>query len=316
MNENNRSQVVTGTILIGIGMIFLLQTMGIIHHLSWRIFFRFWPVFLIFIGLNILFKRTRIWWIVPILIILTFIGLIIVYQPSFPYDYHYEYEYERPYRVEDRSGIYRSSMELNQDVKELEIDVNFSAGKIDISKSRDSNELYSANLKYDYYRPDVSYNFNEQTGQGSLKIEQRQKRDWLNITRYHNDWNIYLTNKVPVDLRINAGAGDFNLNLDELQVENLHVNTGAGNLEIDLGQTTKSLVLNSGAAEIDLNIPEGIGVEIEHTGVISSNNFIEEGLIQNNNIYRTKNFEGAADIITIKINASASKIDIDFYRVN
>ncbi len=311
MNDNNRSQIVTGTILIGIGLIFLLQTMGIIYHLNWRLVFHYWPVLLIFIGLNILFKKTKLWWIVPILIILAFLALIIVQQPSFPY----EYQYGR-YRAREGSGIYRSSMEINNELKELDIDVNFSAGRVDITKSRDDNELYSANLKYANYQPDVNYSFNKVSGRGFLKINQLQQREWYNISRFHNDWSIYLTPEIPIDLKVNAGAGEFNLKLDELQIQNLSVNIGAGSLEIDLGSSAKNLVLNSGAAAVDLNIPEGVGVEIESTGVISANNFTDKGLIKNNNKYRTKNFEEAAETMRIRINASASKINIDFYSVN
>src|SRR5690554_1465766 len=116
MDDTRRSRIFSGTILICLGLVLLLQTMGIIQSLNWSFLVKFWPLLLIFAGLNILFKRSRFWWLVPVLVIISFITLLIIGQPSFPgrdhhyhyeynyeYEYDYDYEYESPYSNEEHS---------------------------------------------------------------------------------------------------------------------------------------------------------------------------------------------------------------------
>ena len=108
MDETRRSRIFSGTILICLGLVLLLQTMGIIQSLNWNFLLKFWPLLLIFAGLNILFKRSKLWWLVPVLLIISFITLIIIGQPSYPgrdynYEYNYEYEDESPYSNEEYS---------------------------------------------------------------------------------------------------------------------------------------------------------------------------------------------------------------------
>ncbi|HLV10658.1 MAG TPA: DUF5668 domain-containing protein [Halanaerobiales bacterium] len=112
MDDTRRSRIFSGTILICLGIVLFLQTMGIIQSLNWSFLVNFWPLLLIFMGLNILLKRSRLWWLVPVLVIISFITLIIIGQPSFPgrdyhyhYEYNYEYDYESLYSNEEHSYL-------------------------------------------------------------------------------------------------------------------------------------------------------------------------------------------------------------------
>ena len=77
--NKNRSAYIIGLILIGIGLLFLLNTMGVATFQVWYFLFKFWPVILILIGLNIILKKTALWWIVPILIFVIFVGAIVIF---------------------------------------------------------------------------------------------------------------------------------------------------------------------------------------------------------------------------------------------
>lgn len=48
-----------GIILIFLGLLFLLNNFGIVPWSVWSVLWRAWPVFLIFIGLEAIFGKTR-----------------------------------------------------------------------------------------------------------------------------------------------------------------------------------------------------------------------------------------------------------------
>src|SRR3990172_5801485 len=62
MNNNTyRSSLVGPVILIGFGVILLLNNLGLLSWTIWDTLFRLWPVILIAIGLDILIGRRSLW---------------------------------------------------------------------------------------------------------------------------------------------------------------------------------------------------------------------------------------------------------------
>ena len=52
---------VWGIFLVFLGIIFLLQALEVITWGLWRTLWRFWPVLIIIIGLDILLRRRNVW---------------------------------------------------------------------------------------------------------------------------------------------------------------------------------------------------------------------------------------------------------------
>jgi hypothetical protein len=48
-----------GLLLIAIGTIFLLKSLGVIQLTVWQIFRTYWPVLLILLGISIIMRRSR-----------------------------------------------------------------------------------------------------------------------------------------------------------------------------------------------------------------------------------------------------------------
>jgi len=64
-------------ILIGLGIIFLLNTLDILPWSVWGSLWRFWPIILILIGIEILLGRTGAGWGVSLLISLALVALLV-----------------------------------------------------------------------------------------------------------------------------------------------------------------------------------------------------------------------------------------------
>ncbi|RIK28496.1 MAG: cell wall-active antibiotics response protein, partial [Chloroflexi bacterium] len=55
--RKNRSSLFGPILLIGLGILLLLSNLGVLTVNVWQMLFRFWPVILIAVGLDILFGR-------------------------------------------------------------------------------------------------------------------------------------------------------------------------------------------------------------------------------------------------------------------
>ena len=76
-NQNHKySTVIIGCTIIFIGLIFLLNSTGILSWYIWLYFFKFWPLFLIFLGIKLIFSNSKI--INIVLFILAVLLLVVI----------------------------------------------------------------------------------------------------------------------------------------------------------------------------------------------------------------------------------------------
>ncbi len=275
-----------------------------------------WPVLIIIIGFNIILKNTPLWWLTPIIFVLGILGLFLVSNGDGYYTYDYNYDF-RPPLVNRDSNRYRSETEISPDIEMMEVELNFSVGRLILDSVREEKNLYEARLSYKNNSPGFDYSYDKDKNIGYLSIKQAEKsNNWFNFSA-KNDWQLYLTRTIPLKIKVNAAAGQFNFNLEELNAQELTINSGAGDLEIDLGKETQYLELNLAAANVDLNIPDDRAVRIRSEGLISNNNFTDKGLIKTeNNIYQTPNYQNSNNKLIVEINSPASNIDLNFYRMD
>ncbi len=96
-------------------------------------------------------------------------------------------------------------------------------------------------------------------GPGRLDLEQdtRYGLPWLDRT---SDWDVGLTDAVPLDLKVNAGASRAELDLSELRIRSLELQTGASETRVRLpraaGVTT--VQAQAGAASLTIEVPAGV----------------------------------------------------------
>jgi hypothetical protein len=88
------------------------------------------------------------------------------------------------------------------------------------------------------------------------------------------EWKINLSRNLPVELVVESGASESVLDLQDLKVTELEIKTGASRTEVRLpaaaGFTRVSV--SAGAAEVILNVPEGVAASIKmDTGLVSKN---------------------------------------------
>ncbi|HET9587643.1 MAG TPA: serine hydrolase [Anaerolineales bacterium] len=202
-----------------------------------------------------------------------------------------------------RVGALRSesqSVELG-DAKSVRVEINMGAGDLEVTGGAD--KLLEADFTYNVARlkPEVKYT------DSTLVVRQPDANGLpalQGITDFRNEWGLRLSDGVPIDLRVDLGAGTSNLKLAGLLLTGLDVSLGAGEYTIDLtGDWTRDLevTMNTGAANISLKLPADIGVRVE---VEPGPNMIEAtGLTQDGNVY-TNAAHGVSEV-TLQVNLDA-----------
>ena len=81
-NRYHSHNIIGAVILIAIGIIFLLNNLGLVPSDIWSELWRFWPFILILIGVQTMFKNSAKREFVLILVGIIFLSLVILYSLS------------------------------------------------------------------------------------------------------------------------------------------------------------------------------------------------------------------------------------------
>ncbi|MFW6029591.1 MAG: toast rack family protein [Halanaerobiales bacterium] len=310
MSKEKRSQISAGILLIGLGIIFLLNTIGVIRGVNWSLLLDFWPVIIIIIGLDIILKNTKLWWLTSVVLVSLVLALFLINNGSGISTNGYQYNL--PFISQSDSAVYKQDLSLDEDINQLEVKVDFAAGRLSFSRVEDLTNLFESHLQYNQGRPNFDYHIEDKYGYLSIEEKEKNQR-WLNISG-RNEWSLKLNPNIPLEITVNSGAGDFNFDLEDLIITNISLNSGAGNVMLRLGEITETVKINSAAGNIDIYLPENKAVKIRALGVIRQNNFTDLGLIRKaDNIFQTKDYQEGDDGIEIEINTSVSRTNLNFY---
>src|SRR5690625_571624 len=185
--------------------------------------------------------------------------------------------------------------------KQLDIDLTIDYGQVNISAGSDNWLEGDITYNINELEPKVTYNLKRD--KGKIKIDQPKKAK-VNVKKgaLTNDWDLQLSNDIPVDLKVNTGASDTYINLQGMQLQSLDIETGVGKSTVNLGGVwEKSFDVNieMGVGESTVILPKDTGVEIKSTKGIGSATF--NGFIsKDKDTYVNEAFEHADVIITVQ----------------
>lgn len=312
-SSHNRADITFGIILVGIGGLFLLHSFDLIGFNVWNLLIRSWPLFLILIGLNILFRQTKLWWITPLILVILF-GSLFFPNPGNPVYWNL---IGRPGRqVENQTETLGAQMMYDPDIEFMDVNMRVDAGRIDIrslseQQKEEEEKLYDLSFEFREEEPDIDYEFDRSEGIGFLTVDQRQQFQ-LEKVDIINRASLLLNSAVPYSLNIESGAGHYELDLQNLKVDTLKINSGVSDLTIFFNNYSSEIELNSGASNVDLHFPAEVGIKINTENVVSSDNFAEVGLEEvDTNTFQSEDFDQKEENIYIKVSSPASNINVN-----
>ena len=199
------------------------------------------------------------------------------------------------------------SVELG-DAKAVDVSIDFGAG--DLTMSGGASKLLEADFNYNVaeLKPVVTFTDGtllvEQPGVHGLPIPQ-------GITDFRNEWNLRLADQVPMNLKVNIGAGNSDLQLAGLALTGLDLTLGAGISTVDLNNDWArdlDVSIETGAADVIVRLPKNVGVRVQ---VNEGPNMIEApGLKQDGNIYTNDVYGKSQVTLDVNIKAAIGQINL------
>jgi len=146
-----------------------------------------------------------------------------------------------------------------KDAKAVRMEVQLPAGQLRITGGADRLLEADFNQSGGWPKPEVDYRVDQ--GIGALRINQPSGGQFVGSS--DNTWNLKVSNEVPLELKIDLGAGRSDLDLARVDLSDLKMNIGAGQAFVDLtGERAKDLrvEIHGGVGEAVVRLPKSIGV--------------------------------------------------------
>lgn len=196
------------------------------------------------------------------------------------------------------------------DADAVNVEIQMGAGKLDVSGG--ASELLEASFTYNVeeLQPQVTYSDGRmvvKSGDAKAGI-----KSLVNLDEFRSEWDLKLSEEVPMEMNINLGIGPSTLVLGDLALTRLNVEGGAGEVTIDLTgvwQNDLDARIGGGLGDINLRLPGNAGVSVEvETGIggIDASGLTRDGDTYTNDAY------GTSDVtLRIEIEGGAGHINLD-----
>lgn len=347
-NENNHSQNnnrngnnrLTGLVLIGVGVLWLVSKFTDFNIFSFRALSELWPLVFVVVGINILFKNKRyignIAWVVFLAVIILFsntnlkavdtgipqlndIQTKVIEKVNSKSNIKLDFGGDITFNNKNYSNFIKSNelesdmlllpeskdskdyFELsNVDMEKGRLVVNLNSASLNL-KGSDKNKLVST---YDYVdafeKVDNEFGFYVITKEKYQNVEKKSNKDL----------EIELLNELEWNVEINAGAISGELDFSDVRLINVEVNSGASSYEVKLPSDDFNLEFNGGASSVEFEVPKDLGVHLEANGILISKSIDEDDFYKEDGEYYSNNYKDAKYKANIEVNLATGDVDI------
>jgi len=269
--------VVVPLLMISIGVLFLLHT-WIPGFYPWHVLRKFWPLIFIFIGAGMIYDRTRrgpdaqgnaafpVGAAIGTLIFLFVIAVLVAKNHARPVP---------TFTIESNPTTYSDHHTHDTKVinlgaaKAAHFEIEMPAGELTIEGGAD--HLLQADFYHGGAWESPSVDYSVEDGIGQLRIGQEGGGHMMGHS--DNRWKLKVSNSVPLQLKIDMGAGRGDIRLAKVDLTRIELNIGAGQVLMDLtGERAKDLhaEIQGGVGEAILKLPKNVGVIAEVHGGLGS----------------------------------------------
>ena len=133
---------------------------------------------------------------------------------------------------------------------------------------------------------------------------------WISGAKNRLEWDLKLSDDIPLGLVVKSGANETRLNLTDLQVKNLQVETGASATGIHLSDCTplSKISIKAGAASVKINVPDNISAKIRVTGGLMDASVDKERFPKRGGFYQSPDYDSADFKADIRINIGVGSV--------
>jgi hypothetical protein len=196
------------------------------------------------------------------------------------------------------------------DAESTKVSIAIGVGRLNVTGGAEG--LLDARFEYNIpdWKPEVSYELDK--GLGRLTIEQPSTvvgATWPSNVRY--EWNLRLSDKVPMDLDVEMGVGRMDLDTRGLNLRHLKVDAGVGEGRIDLSGTTADLTadIEAGIGKLKLLLPSDVGVRVEAEGGIG--HVRAKGLTRDDDAWTNEAWGKSKVSVRVNVEGGIGEVEIE-----
>jgi hypothetical protein len=255
--DSRRGGLVGPAILIGLGIVFLLNNLGVLSWSIWETLLRLWPVLLVAAGLDLILGRRSVWGsLLALALTIAVLGGALWLSEAGAGSV------QAP-----RSQVIAQPLG-EADQAELTIDPGI--GRLHIEAASDSPNLVEGTLSL-ARREELAEDFTVQGQRATfaLRTEQASFGPFITGSVGQRLWDLQLSPRVPLRLKADVGLGEMDLDLSGLTLEDLDLELGLGQTIVTLPEEGRFDARIEGAiGQTVVVIPEGLGAEVRlDTGI-------------------------------------------------
>lgn len=290
-----RRSFVGPLLLLSAGVLLLLNNLGLLPWSIWRELWPFWPLLLVFLGLEAFVTGRVAWGGLVLTILLVSVAGIALGASTFG---------ERWREATAPSGPPSATLRQPADgASRANVRVEYGAGALTVS-ALDAPGLLATGELYGHRATEMDARYRVVDGVGSLQVSPGEDGSFGRL-------DLRLSRELPLDLRFSVGAADATLDLRELRVSRARLETGASRVALLLPTTGRPEIrIEGGAANIEVTVPDGMEARIvteDGPNVVEVN---EDRFVRAGNEYKTAGYDGATNRATISLSVGAARVSV------
>lgn len=297
MNERHERESIVGPILlIGLGVIFLLNNLGVLAWHSWGTLLRLWPVLLIAWGVELIFGDDSIWGqiIAAALMVAAMAGA--VWLTAAPSRLGAEQTLEISHPLDDAA---RATIRLER-----------SAGRIIVDALADSTDLVAGVARH--LKGETIHEDYDKVGDEAIfsLTAQNLFAQFTPQSSASPAWELSLHPRPDLTLTADLGVGEFSFDLSDMNLDEVVIDFAVGSTTVALPKSGNyTLDVDGAIGQIIIEVPRGAAVRIDPDTALVGRDFPasyrEEG-----DAYVSPGYDEAESYAEITVDLAIGSVDV------
>ncbi len=299
----NTGKFFLGLLILIVGICYLGETFGVTTINVGYIFQHFWSILLIFLGLSMLSRRSRV---------ITFLGLFltaVVLIGLF-------YVATNDSTLAELKRLEKIEIVALEGVDKAHIRIDSQAAALKVEGDPETKNLTNKLLTGTFQSAEMNLKTTSSLIDNTQNIllstrEQNGQFGWQYFGKNIGNFYLKLTEKLPVELEINSVAADLNLDLSRILATDVLIKSGASNIIISVGDSQPQLdvKIESKASAVTFRVPSDVGVDFKFSSNISSKTLPGFSLVGDDN-YQSHDFVKAKNKIFVTLDSPVTSFDV------
>jgi len=292
-------------ILITLGLVFLMANLGMLGASPWQLLWRWWPLILIVVGLEILigvlgrwsYVLSAILGILVVIATLSLVAYLLLVGPQLGVGTPPEYT---SHLTQPLGDVTRA---------EVNLDLSFGTFRVSALPAGTENLLEASFAGHgDDEKPPVSREYRETGGVAMLTLESEGPQ--VSFGGGWPEWDLRLSPDVPLTLKVDAVMGTYDLDLRDLPATDVELDAVMSTSKVYLPARGRTLIRISGVMDtVEIVVPAGTAARI-HTRGLSFVNVDKNRFPRRGDVHESADFDTATNRVEIFIESVMSTVRV------